>query len=157
MVTVYPVFDVRTLPRVDIDFMNRTHLEEVELVNQVGDMMQRWQSASSNASGSVRSIETLLDHWLEHARAHFARENALMQEYAFPALAVHAEEHRAALALLQERVSDWRRGHDFEPLERFVFHRWPKWFNNHVITMDMMTARYVVMNGYHPYLSEDPV
>jgi hemerythrin len=135
-----------TIPRVDLDFMNDTHFEEIEMVNRLGELISSY--THNNNKSQQDKISTLLHAWFEHTKAHFKRENELMLETGFPAYPIHSNEHELALSGLKNTVKAWQDNHDSDLLEDYIFNIWPTWFDGHVNTMDMMTAKFAVMNGY---------
>ena len=94
--------------------------------------------------------EPKLDEWLKHTIPHFERENTLMQKTGFPAFGVHSEEHEIALSRMKNVFEVWKQKKDIDLLADYVFNMWPNWFNGHVNSMDMMTAKFAVMNGFDP-------
>ncbi len=149
------VLDPDTIPSVSIDFMNNTHFEEIALVQDIGDLISLYQESKmytdKGASSKVaKKIARLLHQWLEHTKAHFEHENELMEEYQFPAYAVHANEHEVAYSGMQDVVQQWDSHQNIELLSDYIFQIWPKWFSEHVNSMDMITAQYAVMNGFNP-------
>lgn len=144
------VLDPDTMPLVDIDFMNHTHLDELRLVNEVGEYVSKYQDGSDTSEKNSTKITELLNKWLEHTIPHFQRENQLMQKIGFPAYAVHADEHEIALNRFRVIISKWGDNKDIDLVSDFIFTLWPSWFNGHVKSMDMMTAKFAVMNGFDP-------
>lgn len=144
------ILEEQTIPRVDIDFMNNTHFEEIALVKNLGEHIDQYQNNDTHTDDETALITELLENWLQHTQAHFTRENELMKATQFPAYPIHSNEHEVALGNMTDVVKNWKRGHDIELLADYVFSTWPKWFNSHVDTMDLMTARYAVMNGFDP-------
>lgn len=142
------ILDNETIPRVELDFMNNTHFEEVEMVKQLGDIIVAYQESSTHSEEEISTISESLHAWLEHTKAHFTRENELMRETQFPAYEIHSEEHRIALYKMETVIKTWNINKDIELVADYVFTLWPEWFNGHVNTMDMMTAKFAVMNGY---------
>ena len=132
------------IPLVSIQFINQTHLEELEMVNA---LMERINAQLSGGQNN-QEISQQLVQWLEHTQAHFARENKLMQETGFPAFSIHSEEHEIALNRMQTVVDAWQQNKDIELVKDYVFTLWPNWFKAHVGTMDKMTAEFAVNNGY---------
>ncbi|MCP4874700.1 MAG: hemerythrin family protein [Gammaproteobacteria bacterium] len=136
--------NLKNIPSVGIDFMNRTHQEEIEIVDSLMEKIKARLSGKQNDT----EISQQLTHWLEHSQAHFARENELMQETGFPAFPVHSKEHETALNCMRSVIDNWWENKDIEHLQDYVFKRWPNWFLAHVSTMDKVTAEYALMNGY---------
>ncbi len=134
-----PVLATEDIPPVAVDSMNATHKEEVELINQLGELLR----AAADGAPDDAAISAQLKAWLEHTRAHFERENRLMREYGFPPYAVHAAEHANVLTELETLRDLWEQNHNPEPLTRYVFDRWPAWFDRHVNSMDKVTAQFL--------------
>ncbi len=142
------ILDPESLPLVSIDFMNNTHIEELEMINHIGEKVSSLQAKGNTTNEDISIVSELLDNWLEHTQAHFARENELMQEYQFPAYAIHSGEHEAALQTIETVINAWKDNTDIEPLAEYLFSTWPNWFTNHVSSMDKVTAQFAVMNGF---------
>ena len=144
------VLNTDTIPRVDIDFMNNTHFEEIEMVQVLGDFITAYQQSALPTERDIDKLTELLENWLHHTEAHFERENLLMRQTFFPAYLIHSGEHELALEQMAGMVKSWQDKHDIELLAEYVFTTWPDWFNGHVDSMDMITARFAVMNGFDP-------
>ena len=138
------------IPPVAIDFMNNTHFEEIAMVQDLGNMIEKYQASPQQTDEQRNAITQALENWFQHTQAHFSRENELMNEVHFPAYAVHAEEHSNALARLREILDSWNLNHDIESLADYIFTIWPGWFSRHVQTMDAMTAKFAILNGFEP-------
>ncbi len=144
------VLETDTIPRVNLAFMDNTHVEEIEIVKKLGELVTAYQQMDekNNNETNENEITVNLNAWLQHTIAHFARENELMQQTNFPAYPIHAQEHEIALNRMKRIARLWQTNKDIEALANFIFSFWPDWFNAHVNSMDMMTARFAVMNGY---------
>ena len=135
-----PLLSPDRIPQVAIESMNRTHLEEVERVNRLAELV----AAAMEGEADENALDEQLSHWVEHTQEHFAREDALMEQYGFPAYPVHSGEHQRVLSLLQELEQGWLQERSLQPLADFLFHQWLGWFENHVLTMDRMTAAFLM-------------
>lgn len=142
------ILDKETIPHVELNFMNNTHFEEIEMVKNLGILISDYQDGDTPSQNKTDNITQALQVWLDHTEAHFARENELMLETGFPAYAIHSEEHKIALNNMQTTVNAWNTNKDIELISDYVFAMWPAWFNGHVNSMDMMTAKFAIMNGY---------
>jgi len=142
------ILDAENIPRVEINFMNDTHVEELEVVNHLGSLISAYQEKNEHNDNEVTQISQALKAWLDHTIPHFERENDLMQETGFPAYAIHAQEHEIALNRMKAIIQTWEQDQDINILADYVFTQWPTWFNGHVNSMDMMTAKFAKMNGY---------
>tara|TARA_R110001606_G_scaffold361754_7_gene515446 strand:+ start:368064 stop:368540 length:477 start_codon:yes stop_codon:yes gene_type:complete len=150
MITNKIILDANTFPRVDIDFMNNTHFDELVLVEKLGQLISAYQENPATSEDDTQQITQAFENWIEHSHGHFYRENALMQEVEFPMYHVHSAEHERVLADMVAIFTAWKKNHDIEAVADFIFSAWPNWFNNHVNTMDLITAQFAVMNGYSP-------
>ena len=135
-----PLLPPDRIPQVAIESMNRTHLEEVERVNRLAELV----AAAMEGEADENALDEQLSHWVEHTQEHFAREDALMEQYGFPAYPVHSGEHQRVLSLLQELEQGWLQERSLQPLADFLFDQWLGWFENHVLTMDRMTAAFLM-------------
>jgi len=145
------ILNAGTIPHVALDFMNNTHFEEVELVAKLGELISEVQEDENVRPDAINLLNSMLDEWLKHTQAHFLRENELMMETQFPMYTVHSGEHESVLENMQEIIQIWQSNHDIELLADYVFSTWPSWFDNHVNSMDMITAHFAVMHGFDPH------
>ena len=143
------ILDTETIPRVELNFMNNTHFEEINIVKALGELITAYQEKDSHTDDDVNQISKGLKAWLDHTIPHFERENELMLETGFPAYGVHSEEHQIALDRMKTVISAWEQNKDISLLADYVFTMWPQWFNGHVNSMDMMTAKFAIMNGFN--------
>ncbi|MBL1321861.1 MAG: hemerythrin family protein [Methylophaga sp.] len=141
------VLTAETVPHVALDIMNNTHFEELELVRSLGELITHYQQGDNDI------LSQALNEWLEHTQTHFSRENKLMVDIQFPMYLVHSGEHAQVLEEMESIVTSWNNDHDIALLSEYVFTAWPQWFQQHVNSMDMVTAQFAVMNGYDPHKS----
>ncbi len=132
-------------PQVALAFMNETHAEEI---NMVQDVLRQIDSMGSNAD--TAAISAQLERWLAHTQAHFQRENTMMQDIHFPMYPVHAGEHSRVLAELEAVLAAWTVKPDKAELRDYIENQWQPWFEQHVSTMDTVTAQFAVMQGWDP-------
>ncbi len=140
------ILEKETIPRVELDFMNNTHFEEIEMVKELGEIISSYQDEGRYDQHD--NLSQKLNAWLDHTKAHFARENELMQETGFPAYSIHLNEHETILKQMMDVINAWQNDQDIGRVEDYVFNLWPIWFDEHVNTMDMITAKFAIMNGY---------
>ncbi len=122
-------FDARFV--LGVPAMDRSHREMVDLVNQ----MDRASDAS---------FAYLFADLVNHTRAHFASEEAMMRQSGFPAIAEHKGEHARVLGEL-ERLAGRLRGGRLAPVRAYVREQIPDWFALHASTMDSALAAH--LNG----------
>ena len=137
---MYPsVLDPSKIPQIALESMNETHRAEVELINQLGMLLQRGSNGGTGDAGITEKLQELV----EHTRGHFARENQMMKQYGFPAYPVHKGEHEHVLGQIEALQQQWLAHQELEPLAAFIFNDWPRWFDTHVNSMDMVTALFL--------------
>lgn len=109
--------------------MDATHEEFVALLNAVGA-----------AEGD--DILPALDAFLAHTEAHFAQEEAWMEQHAFPRAGCHRKEHGNVLEIVREvrrRVAEGSTGYGRTLAEALA-----EWFAVHASSMDAMLAIYLL-------------
>lgn len=72
-------------------------------------------------------------------RAHFRREEALMQERSLPVLACHMMQHEMLLGRFDKANDALTRG-DYDELSQFLTQVLPALFSHHINTADRITA-----------------
>ncbi len=138
-----PLLSPDRIPPVALASMNQTHQEEVALVNRLAELVAHGLRGEADEA----AIETQLESWIEHTRLHFEREAELMRKADFPAYPMHQGEHERVLTLLGELQRGWRERRALRPLADFLFEQWRDWFDNHVRTMDSVTASFIQRQG----------
>jgi hemerythrin len=139
------VLTAEAVPHVALDFMNNTHFEELDMVKSLGELITHYQQSDND------TLSHALKAWFEHTQAHFSRENELMVDIQFPMYPMHSGEHARVLEEMESIVISWNKNYDIALLSEYVFTAWPHWFEQHVNSMDMVTAQFAVMNGYDPH------
>lgn len=128
------VLEFDQIHQVAMDAMNQVHRDELDIVNHVNAAIAVKNSAK---------ITQLCEQWLEHTRAHFNRENSLMEQHNFPAYLCHHGEHVEALEGLESVIKAWRDTNDLDALAVYVREVWPKWYVDHISTMDTVTSAFI--------------
>lgn len=108
--------------------MDHTHQEFVSLLNAVGE-----------ARGEA-ILETL-DAFIAHCEAHFAQEEAWMEERQFPPRGCHRKEHAGVLEVVREvrnRVANGEAHYGRTLAEALA-----EWFPVHASSMDAMLALFM--------------
>ncbi len=136
-----------TIPKVELDFMNNTHFEELEMVEKIGEGINTLMLNNTQIDRQD-SLNEMLNTWLEHTIEHFEHENELMKKTGFPAYPIHKKEHEIALDRMKKVINTWAKDQDISLIHDYIFSFWPTWFIQHVNTMDMMTAKFAVSTGY---------
>lgn len=125
-----------TIPLVAYPPMNDVHHEEVALITTLLTHVQ---------SHDIDAIDTSLEGLLAHTRDHFANEERLMREVGFPPYMMHLGEHTRFLHEFQYIVLQWRSDRDIERLHEYLSSTLPMWLENHIATMDTITAQFIAM------------
>jgi len=128
------VLENKNIPQVAMEPMNDVHRDELAIVNTL---------YAEILEGNNNNITELCEQWLEHTKAHFDRENFMMEKYGFPAFHCHQEEHINALQQLESIIQAWNDKHNLENLTTYVKETWPKWYVNHISTMDTVTSAFI--------------
>ena len=67
----------------------------------------------------------------------------MMEKYNFPAYHCHHAEHVEALQGLRDIINAWNEHEDLEGLTVYVQITWPKWYIDHISTMDVVTSAFI--------------
>jgi len=129
------------VPKVAFDEMNAVHAEEVELLNRIEVLLDTGAPESELSS----ALETLFEHTCEH----FANEERLMREIGFPAYDMHKSEHDRVLNAFQLTMMDWRTKKDNAIIREYICTETPQWLQQHIATMDTVTAQFIAMIKGH--------
>lgn len=128
------VLEYADVPQVAMDAMNEVHREELEIVNNIHVAI---------VNKNEQEITLLCEQWLEHTKAHFDKENRLMEKYGFPAFHCHHSEHVEALQGLEVIIQNWKDKKDWQDLTAYVVDIWPHWYITHISTMDTVTSAFI--------------
>ena len=132
--------DPTLLPDLRIEFMNADHAREAALVNDLEAALVE----HARGEGTLGAIVERLSLLAVHTREHFLREESMMREVRFPAYPLHKAEHDRVLAQMDSEARVFREHGDAARLSAYLFEALPAWFEGHVRTMDLVTARFVV-------------
>jgi hemerythrin len=138
-----PLIDLDCIPQVALDFINRDHLEEARLLNELAEAIEAERARRTGPEPVVACFQALLDH----TRAHFEREDQAMRERGFPAYPMHHGEHERVLAELAAEGRTFDETADLDRLRTYATRAVPAWFDHHIQTMDRITADFVVRQG----------
>lgn len=132
------MIDFKDLPKVAYEEMNSVHAQEVELLNTLESCLEESPQAYDN-------IDDILEEILDHTVGHFSNEERLMQEVGFPAYIMHKSEHDRVLNEMRFVLMDWRTKREAEILENYFFQTVPAWLDQHIASMDTITAQFICM------------
>lgn len=118
--------------------MDRTHHEFLDLCAR---------TRQADAATFAAHLRALRDHTL----VHFANEEALMRESAFPATAEHSSEHQRVLGELDRFLARAEAGS--QALARaWLVDQVPEWFRSHLLSMDSALAAHLKGTGAAQYV-----
>jgi len=121
-------------------FMQKTHLEEVAMLNELYELFDQARQGLETAS-----LADKIDAVVDHTHAHFERENEQMFVLNFPPYAIHKQVHDGHLKQLDDVVNTWKKDGDLTPLFTFFEVTTPTWMKQHISTMDFVTANFFAM------------
>jgi hemerythrin-like metal-binding protein len=113
---------------VGVDSLDADHIVVASLINHIDDAKQ---SASDE-----RAVGRILRVLVEHAFAHFTREETLLETHSYPLLEQHRREHRLIEEQLQELCEAYERTADPE-LSREIMQILHFWLVEHIMKVDM--------------------
>jgi hemerythrin len=124
-------------PERTADFMSHDHEEALRLLDRIVESL-----AVSTGPESPGLRKDLRD-FIEHTRAHFNREESLMQEIGFPPFPVHKQEHDLRLEELVSCLDDLDADAvSLDDVRELFMGRFLPWYRRHCATMDAATARF---------------
>ncbi len=126
------------IPQVAMDFMNEVHKEDIDLINAIFEHILAYDGSDKSAA----AIDDLYTQWIEHTVIHFQNEEIKMQEMHFPPYLAHKGEHDRALQEMRDLFSHWQEHRDIKVLKIYFIETLPAWLQNHISTMDTVTARF---------------
>lgn len=132
--------DALLVPRLPIAFMNADHEREAALLRDVDAAI----TAHRAGVGTLDAVMERLSLLAVHTRDHFLREEAMMRQARFPGFPAHKAEHDRVLSDMDAEARIFREGGGAERLSRYLFEVLPAWFGEHVRTVDVATAAFVL-------------
>lgn len=135
--------DPGQVPHLPIAFMNTDHAREARLVAELEAAL----AAHARGEGPLEAVLEKLSVLAVSQREHFLREESLMRQARFPAYPMHKAEHDRVLADMDAEARAFREHGDGARLARYIFETLPAWVENHVQTMDLVTARFAAEVG----------
>lgn len=130
----------QNMPVVAMDFMNKTHKEDIDIINNLFDLILLFEN---NSTQEIKeSLNQKYEQWYEHTVNHFKTEEIKMQEERFPPYLVHKGEHDNALSHMHDIFLNWQTSEDINILKNYIQNELPAWLDNHIKTMDTVTAMF---------------
>lgn len=134
------LFDENKLPMVAMEFMNDVHLEDVDIINELFELVLLYEKEPNEDNKG--KLNTQYKLWFEHTVDHFSGEEEMMQEMAFPPYPMHKGEHDNALMVMENVFKKWQESEDIIILKTYLNETLPTWLINHIQTMDTVTAMF---------------
>lgn len=128
------------LPMVAVEFMNQVHLEDLNLINELYELITTYEKAPT--SQNKEKINSMYSQWFEHTINHFKTEEEKMLQLNFPPYQMHKSEHDRALNLMDNLFRKWNQTNDINILKNYFEKELPSWLVQHIQTMDTVTARF---------------
>jgi len=100
-----------------------------------------------NAIKQKAPLEDIYEEFYEDVKKHFEFEQGLMEKYGFFAKIPHEMEHNKILNELKELKNYL---HNYEMLDKYFNTHFIPWLENHIATMDTVTAGFFNMVGAKP-------
>eukprot|EP01155_Anaeramoeba_flamelloides_P032871 Anaeramoba_flamelloidesa95277_16.p1 GENE.a95277_16~~a95277_16.p1 ORF type:complete len:147 (+),score=7.14 a95277_16:8-448(+) len=134
------LIDKNNLPLVAMDFMNDVHMEDVDIINELYDLVLKYEQ--NPLVENAQKIDTKYEEWFEHTVNHFKGEEIEMEQKGFPPFMVHKGEHDNALNVMDNIYKQWQTSRDITILKNYLGVTLPDWLTNHIQTMDTITAMF---------------
>jgi hemerythrin len=121
------------LQQISFEPMNEVHNKEVKILKKL-----------LNAIKNREKLEDIYDEFLKDVETHFSFEQKLMNKYGFFAKIPHKMEHDRILNELKQIKNHLD---EYENLEKYFDESFIPWLNNHIATMDTVTAGFFSQIG----------
>lgn len=121
------------LQQISFEPMNEVHNKEAKILEKL-----------LNAIKNREKLEDIYDEFLKDVETHFSFEQKLMNEYGFFAKIPHKMEHDRILNELKQIKNHLD---EYENLEKYFDESFIPWLNNHIATMDTVTAGFFSQIG----------
>jgi hemerythrin len=103
------------------------------------DIVKAIDLESRSGGDKMRILRTLSELKL-YTEFHFASEENIMEDFAYPDVRSHREGHKVILRTMNEHMDDIRFGIDrIEELVTFLY----SWFCGHTVNEDVKLSRYI--------------
>jgi hemerythrin len=121
------------LTQVSFEPMNEVHNREAEILEKLLKAIEKKEPLNDVYEEFVKDVEN-----------HFSFEEKLMEKYNFFAIVPHKMEHQKILNELYEIKKDLN---NYEKIEKYFNEQFIPWLNNHIETIDTVTAGFFKMTG----------
>ncbi len=114
----------------NFETMDTLHQEFINIYNSVN-------------INSIESIVQKANELLEHSKRHFKEEENLMEQYNYPTIREHKDEHTKVLAELEYFIRNSHSMFGKKMLKAYYLEKLPDWFDLHLISMDSDLASFL--------------
>lgn len=125
------------LPLVAVDFMNKVHYEDVDIINELYNRVLTFQE---NQSTDTSGIDEQYSLWFDHTVAHFKGEEDAMLAINFPPYPMHKSAHDEKLKVMKQIQTAWLEERNIGALRGYLEVDLVNWITNHIQAMDHITA-----------------
>jgi hemerythrin len=129
------------LPLVAMDFMNDTHFEDVEIINELYKDILEYEKEQNESTQKI--FETRYKEWIIHTQNHFEAEEIQMREKGFFAYECHKNEHNLNLSEIKQLFNNFQETKNISELKEYFENNLVSWLVNHIQTMDTVTAMFL--------------
>jgi len=129
------VIDKENLPRVNNEAINEIHLEEVDMLNTLSNIIDK-----QDTDAITSQIQLLV----EHMQKHFSFEEGLMKDKSYPMYTIHQADHNKVLSETRYILMDWRNARDIERLKEYFQDELITWLDQHIKAMDTPMAEFLM-------------
>ena len=119
--------------RCGVELIDEQHIRFIALIESL-------RVAVDEGRGDEDCLAVLIELW-DYVNLHFASEEALQQQIAFPGLAEHRQQHGEFAERVRSLVHRYRQGE--KVLSQEVLRFLADWMINHIGTSDAQIGRYV--------------
>ena len=130
----------KNLPLVAEDFMNDTHFEDVDIINELYENVIAYKN-EKNEEKKSKVLKTY-EKWYEHTVNHFKTEEDKMLEMNFPPYMMHQGEHESCLEKMRNILKYFDETNDEKALLEYLEKDLTNWLIIHIQTMDTVTAMF---------------
>ncbi len=118
------LIEKQDLPLVAMEFMNDTHIEDMEIINDLFELILDYEK-NPDIHNEVK-INSKYKQWYDHTVEHFKAEEVMMLEKNFPPYLFHKAEHDNALKVMDDLFEKWIDQKDINILKQYFIETLPQ-------------------------------
>lgn len=128
------------LPLVAMDFMNNTHFEDVDIINELYENILNYKNDSSSSNFQI--LASKYEEWVIHTTNHFKTEEDEMMAKKFFAYMFHKAEHDNNLNEIKNLWKSFESNKNIDILKEYFEQNLVSWLIRHIQSMDTVTAMF---------------